>query len=687
MKIRTGLFVALLCHLLLAGCASVQTSSPDERYDLVRKNLGKLAVGGTVSNVKWSEDNSALFFTRGKEKFRFELGIRHLESIDKKYEGKASANVKPRGPRHPGRGKQRAAAPSPDGKWNAVSKDWNVALERRKGDKKIPVTTDGDNKLRYGTASWVYGEELYQNDAMWWSPDSSLLAFYKFDESEVKDFYLIGDLTKFRTRLMTEGFPKAGEPNPVATLLVYDMKSKKTAVVDCGDDTEQYVYNVRFTPGGDELLFYRTNRRQNVFDLMAADPRTGKSRAVLTEKQETWHENLPELRFLEDGKRFIWETEKTGYAQYELRHLDGRLLGALTKGEYPVMGIEYVDESTGWFFYTAHSDAYPLSLQIHKARLDGKGQKRLTSFPLGHSGFQISPDGKWVVAKCEAYDTPPRTVLYDSDGNRAATLAESDASKIEELGLYLPERFTYKASDGKTDLYGQLYKPSNFDPKRKYPLIVDVYGGPVIPPRLRNRFSPVKAATEYGFLVAVMDNRGTPGRGRAFESATYLKLGIVDIQDQVDGVKFLSQRPYVDSRRVGIVGSSYGGYMSALGVMKYPDVFHAGVAKSAVTDWRQYDTIYTERIMRTPEENPEGYRDSSCLTFVDRFKGHLLIMHGLIDDNVHPTNVWQLVDALDKAGKPYESRFFPRHGHGLSASSNKTQWDFFRKHLIEEFEE
>jgi dipeptidyl-peptidase-4 len=311
--------------------------------------------------------------------------------------------------------------------------------------------------------------------------------------------------------------------------------------------------------------------------------------------------------------------------------------------------------------------------------LDGTGQKRLTSLSLNHSRFELSSDRNWFVVRYEDVETPPSTALYSTEGELIKILAEGPENKNNLLEL-----FSFKADDGVTDLYGILYKPKDFDPNRKYPLIVPVYGGPGSR-TVRNYYRASTRDMDRGYLMARIDNRGTSGRGKAFKASVYGRLGDVDVKDQADGVRYLRERPYVDGDRVGIYGHSYGGYMAAMSVLKHPDVFHAAAVRSAVTDWRHYDSIYTERYMNLPQDNPEGYRKGSCMTYIDSFKGKMLIMHGLVDDNVHPNNAWQLIDALDKAGKPYDSRFFPKSGHGTGGSD--TQWAFFHRHLIEPFEE
>jgi dipeptidyl-peptidase-4 len=421
-----------------------------------------------------------------------------------------------------------------------------------------------------------------------------------------------------------------------------------------------------------------------VLEVMAVDPNTGESRLVVREQQSTWQSNRPEMRFLRDGKRFIWETERSGFKHYQLRDVDGTHIADLTRGERPVNDIEHVDEAAGVLFYTAFTDANPLNVQLHRVNLDGRNDTQLTGNGSTHS-VNVSQDGRWFVSRFETIDRPPTTALYDTWGRKVMTLAESDDSKFRELGLEAPELFSFPADDGKTILYGQLHKPSDFDPNKKYPLVIDVYGGPFTQ-AVRNRYAPAKPECEFGWLIAEIDNRGTINRGKAFESATYLGLGGVDLKDQADGVRFLAERPYVDATRIGIHGHSYGGFMSALAIVKHPSVFQVAVAGSAVTDWRNYDSIYTERYMQTPEENEEGYDAGSCVEFASQLSGRLLVLHGMTDDNVHPTNVWQFAEALNKAQKPYDMLFFANASHSLGGAARIARLEFLSQHLIQSAE-
>jgi dipeptidyl-peptidase 4 len=722
MKCRLLAF-ALVCGLSLATAAVAQeplSKLPGHaNFKRVSSELQGIGADGRVSQVQWSEDGATLTFRRQGKLLRVGLTEASVAPVEQPEEPKAKEERGGTRTQRPARGRvgraeQSTWVRSPNSQWIARCRDDNVILEKvtepqestgkKEEEPKTPpaaeseppapadsakpsqpetvaVTTSGTQFFRYGTACWVYGEELFQDSAMWWSPDSRLLAFYEMDERHMQDYYLTIDNAETYDKLQVERYPKAGMPNPYAGLLIYNLETKQTVRVDVGGDLLQYVYEVQFTPDSKELLFHRTNRRQDKLEVMAADATTGQSRVVVSETQATWQDNKPLMQFLADGQRFIWETERTGWKHFELRHLNGSLINPLSEvAPYPVNALVRVDEAAGWVYYTAYSADNPLDAQLHRVRLDGTQHVRLTNKPRHHSSFQIAPNHKWFVATYEAVDAPPTTALFNQSGEEVAVLATSDMAKVQELGLSAPELFSFKAADGTTDLQGILQKPAHFDPNRKYPLVISVYGGPAVR-GISDNYQPANPYCEFGFLIATIANRGTTERGKAFETATYMKLGAVDLQDQVDGVKFLCQRPYVDATRVGICGHSYGGYMSTMAVVRYPDVFHVAVAGAPVTDWRNYDTIYTERYMRTPQENPDGYRDGSCLTYVKQLKGHLLLMHGLVDDNVHPANTWQMVEAFQRENLPFDLMVFPHSKHGLDSYSHWLQWEYLCKNL------
>ena len=584
---------------------------------------------------------------------------------------------------------------------------------RGPGGAETQITTDGSEKdrIKYATASWVYGEELNQTTAMWWSPDSRKLAYYRFNEKDVPDYYLQVEQTKLYSRMDVEAYPKAGQPNPVVDLFVYDMAAKKSVRIDVRDGKPfqndvvgHYVYNVAWSPDGRELLFNRTNRKQNVLELVAADPRSGQCRVVLREEWPTWVENTPTMFFLEDGRRFIWESERNGWRNFYLYDLGGKLITPLTSHtSFEAAALVKVDQAAGVMFYTARDGDNHLKLQLHRVGLDGKGNVRLTDPAFHHTvgscmpraratrgvppddgACGISPDNSYFVDVYQTHSVPPATRLVDATrGQVVAEVASSDMTRFEALGLKKAEMFTYLAADGRTTLRGIISFPSNFDPSGRYPALVAVYGGPAsASSTARETFVLPNATTEYGFVVLNLDSRAAPGMGKRVLDSIYLKLGLTEIDDMAAGVRALWDRPWLDRTRVGIHGTSYGGYASAMCLLRHPDVFAAASASSPVTAWHHYDSIYTERYMWVPEENKEGYEVGSAMKYADKLRGRLLIYYGTADNNVHPTNSLQLIEALQGAGKSFEVQVGPDAGH--SGVRPDRMMEFFIENLSAE---
>jgi dipeptidyl-peptidase-4 len=492
--------------------------------------------------------------------------------------------------------------------------------------------------------------------------------------------------TAVQSKMDVEPYPKAGTPNPIVDLFLYDLDSKNTVRVDVRDGKPftdavigHYVYHVAWSPDGTELHFYRTNRRQNIMEFVAASPQTGQCRVIIREEWlPSWVMNSPPMRYLKDNKRFLWTSERTGWRNLYLYDLAGQQLATLTNHRFEVANIVRLDEDAGVLYYMARSGDNPMKLQLHRVGLDGTGDQRLTD-PAFHHTVDLAPDGKHFIDVAQAHNAPPVTRLLDAEGHVVEELATSDLTKFEELGLKRVELLTFKAADGETDLYGLLHRPSNFDPARKYPLLVSVYAGPGTN-GARETFALPHALTEYGFLVASFDSRSAGGRGKRFLDAIYMKLGQTEIDDQAAGVKALWDRPYVDKNRVGIFGTSYGGTVSVTCLLRYPDVFHAACASSPVTDYRNYDTIYTERYMWLPQENKAGYDAASAMTYADKLKGRLMLFYGTADNNVHPSNTLQLIRALQRAGKSFEVQVGPDQGH--SAISQSRMMEFFIENLV-----
>jgi dipeptidyl-peptidase 4 len=685
---RVALIIALgISPLTSRAQDRLKTMPGYDRYQRVSKEIpGSVKLGALI--VKWQDDGKAFDYYKDGKTYRYDIATRattEAGAAPAEAEGGRMGRRRAGGPE---RGRQYSTSESPDKKLKAFYRDRNLWMSDASGAGETPITTDGSEKARtkYGTGSWVYGEELDQTTAMWWSPNSRKIAFYRFDESPVPDYFLQLDQTKIQSKMDIEAYPKAGVNNPIADLLIYDVDSRKTVKLDVRDGKPfdnsvvgHYAYNVQWSPDGSELLFNRTNRRQNIMELTAASPETGKCRVIIREEWPTgWTENHPPMKFLRDGKRFIWESERTGWKNLYLYELSGKLLATLTNHSFETASIVGVDEAAGALYYMARDGDNHMKLQLHRVGLDGKGDKRLTDPAFNHS-VNLAPGGKHFIDIAQTHDIPPSTRLMDADGKMIQELAKSDTNKFDELGLKRVELIKYKAADGVTDLHGLLHFPSNFDPGKKYPLLVSVYAGPATN-GARETFTLPSALTEYGFLYATLDSRSAGGRGKRFLDAIYLKLGGPEIDDQAAGVKALGQRAYVDRNRVGIFGTSYGGYASALALLRYPDVFQAAAASSPPTSWYHYDTIYTERYMWIPQENKEGYEAGNAMNFADKLKGRLMIYYGTADNNVHPNNSMQLIQALQKAGKSFEVQVGPDQGH--SGLRPERMMEFFIENLV-----
>ena len=690
---------SLMAGLLLAFAFWAEPSAAQDRlkkmpgyaqYEKMTKEINTAVKPGALS-VTWKDGGKAFEYQDNNIIYSYDIASLTAKEIGKAKTGTAAPPVGPRGRRFPAggpvRGRQSDTAMSPDGTIKAFYRDRNLWLGDPKGIIETRITSDGNekNRIKYGKASWVYGEELFQRSAMWWSPDGKKIAYYRFDETNVPDFYLTLSQTALQSKLDVEAYPKAGAPNPVVDLFVYDVFKKTTVRVDVRDGKPfensavgHYVYNIVWSPDGKELHFYRTNRRQNIMEFAAANPETGSCRVIIHEEwPSSWVDNSPSRTYLKDNNRFIWVSERTGYRNFYLYDLTGKLLATLTRHAFDVTNIDHVNEEAGHVYYLAHTGDNTMKQQLHRVGLDGKGEVRLTD-PAFYHNVNAAPDDKHFIDIAQTHDMPPVTRLLDEKGKILAELAKSDMTKFDKLGLKRVELLKFKAADGQTDLYGMLHKPSNFDPNRKYPLLVSVYAGPATN-GARENFATPNTVTELGFLVASFDSRSAGGRGKRFLDSIYLKLGVTEVDDQAAGVKSLWDRPYVDKDRVGIFGGSYGGYSSILALLRYPDVFQAACASSSVTDFRHYDSIYTERYMWIPQENKAGYDAGSAMTYAAKLKGRLMLYYGTADDNVHPNNTMQLIKALQTAGKSFEVQVGPDQGH--SGVSQPRMLEFFIENL------
>ncbi len=741
------LLVAL--SITIAGQDRLKTMPGYEQYQKIAPQIQANVVRSGALSVTWKDDSKGFEYAKDGKRYSYDLAARQAIVVGDAPEapagrGRGRGGMPPaagrgtppgrgegqqaqqaqgqtppaRGqvPAAPERGRQVAEATSPDGKLKASYNrdDQNLYVSAADGSGRVAITTDGsrEKRIKNGTASWVYGEELSQTTAMWWSPDGRKIGYYRFDEKDVPDYHLQLDQTRLYSRDDVEAYPKPGQPNPIVELFVYDVAAKKSVRIDVRDGKPfennvvgHYVYHVQWSPDGKELLFNRTNRRQNVLELAAANPDTGAVRVVVRDEWLSgWVENNPTMIPLKDGHRFIWESERTGWKNFYLYDLSGTLINPITSySTFEAASLVKVDEDKGVVFVTARDGDNYLKLQLHRVGLDGKGDTRLTDPAFNHlvgscmpraggrggmmpggpgGACGISADNKYFVDVYQTHDIPAATRLVDaSNGKVVSELASSDLAKFTELGFRKAEMFTYKAADGKTTLRGIISFPSNFDPKKKYPALVAVYGGPTSASNTaRETFVTPNATAEYGFLIVNLDSRAVPGMGKRVVDSIYLKLGQTEMDDMAEGIKALWSRPYFDKERVGIYGTSYGGYSSLMTVLRHPEAFRAGSASSPPTSWVHYDTIYTERYMWIPEENKDGYELGSAMHYAEKLNGRLLIYYGTADNNVHPTNSMQLIQALRRAGKSFEVQVGPDAGH--SGVDPQRMMEFFIENLV-----
>ena len=681
---RHHLLLAVLTLLPVAADAQdrLRTYPGYEQYQRVASQIGQSVSAGSLS-VNWL-DAGRFEYQQDGTWYRYDIGA-----------GTASAIAEPtRNAQRPTfrggveRGRQFESAESPDGAHVAFYRDRNLWLADADGTNERAITTEGslERRTKYGTGSWVYGEELGQNTAIWWSPDGSKVAYYFFDESDVTDYFLQLNQTQLLSTVDIEAYPKAGTTNPRVEIYVHDLATGSDTRLDIrmgqelsDDVVGHYAYRVGWTPDGSEITLNRTNRRQNVMEFTACDPATGACRVVVREEWPTgWVMNSPPMQYLEDGRRFTWISERNGFRNLYLYDLTGRLHATLTQHDFDMQNIVRVDEQAGHVWYMARSGDNYLKSQLHRVGLDGRGDRRLTDPAFTHSA-SLSPDGRHVVAVSQAHDSPPVTRLLDADGRVLAELAASDMSRFRELGLQQVEMFRYTTADGVTEALGMIHRPHDFDPSRKYPVLFSVYAGPGNN-GARETFTLPSALTEYGFIVVTVDGRYSNGQGKRVLDSLYENLGVTEIDDIAAAARSLHSRPYIDGERVGIYGTSYGGYASIMALLRYPDLFHAASASSPVTDWRHYDTIYTERYMYTPQVNTAGYDAGSAMTYVDNLRGRLMIYYGTADNNVHPNNAMELIAALQQAGKSFEVMVGPDRGH--TAINQQRMMEFFIENLV-----
>lgn len=565
---------------------------------------------------------------------------------------------------------------SPDGKWVSFVRGYNLWVVSVATGEAKALTTDGIEELLDGQLDWLYPEELDLPTAYWWSPDSAKIAYYQMDERPVARYPLV-DMSSPIGATEYERYPQAGESNPIVRVGVVSVTGGDTKWMDTGADTDIYPARVVWLPDSRRVAIERLNRAQNRLDLLLADAQSGASQSILTDTDKYWVNLADDLYFFSDDKRFLWSSERTGFRNYYVYDLSGHQLDQLTSGDWGSIGDgsfgpggdshAIVDEARGFVYFLSNKDELR-GAQLYRVSLGDKSITRITRQDGVHQ-VVISPDALAYVDTYSNAMTPPRQDLDRMDGSRTAAINENKVRDLGDYRLSPVEFLDLAASDG-TKLCASIIRPPDFDASRKYPVLIWVYGGPQVQ-NVRNEWGNTdflwhQMMAEKGYIVFSLDNRGSYFRGHAFETGIYHQLGKVELEDQLAGVNYLKSLAYVDSSRIGIWGWSYGGTMTLNAMFNAPDVFKAGVAVSPVSDWRLYDTAYTERYMGRPQDNPAGYRDSSPVNHASNLKGKLMLAHTTGDDNVHFVNTTELLNELILAGKyPDNLMIFPGRGHGI----------------------
>jgi dipeptidyl-peptidase-4 len=565
---------------------------------------------------------------------------------------------------------------SPDGKWVAFVRDSNLWVVSVAGGPPKALTTGGSEEMLKGQLDWLYPEELDSTTAYWWSPDSSKIAYYEMDERPVTR-YPIMDMSSPTGAIEYTRFPQAGEANPIVRVGVVPVAGGETMWMDTGANTDIYLARVEWLRDSQRVAIERLNRAQNRLDLLFCDSSTGSSRTILTETDKFWINIADDLYFFSDKKRFLWSSERSGFHHYYLYDLSGRPLEELTTGAWGITGSggsgpgasshPAVDEAHGFIYFLSNKDDLR-DTQLYRVSLEDRSITRITR-EAGTHEVLFAPDASAFVDTYSNAMTPPRQDLDHIDGSRVATINENSVPELADYHLS-PVEFLDLPADNGTKLCALMIKPPDFDPSRKYPVLIHVYGGPQIQ-MVRNvwggsDFLWHQMMAQKGYIIFELDNRGSANRGHAFETPIYHQLGKIELEDQLAGVKYLTSLPYVDSSRIGIWGWSYGGTMTLEALFNAPGVFKAGVSVAPVSDWSLYDTTYTERYMGRPQDNPDAYDNSSPVNQAAGLKAKLMLAHGTGDDNVHFANTSEVLNALIlHQNYPADVMIFPGRGHPI----------------------
>ncbi len=575
------------------------------------------------------------------------------------------------------KGAQMSPVISPDGERVAFVRNNNIFIKNLKFGSESQITWDGEkNKVINGIPDWVYEEEFGFNRAMWWAPNSKFLAFVRFDESQVPDFTMpmyAGDkptFDEFKTYPgeVTFKYPKAGEKNSDVTVLVHEIRSKVNTPVDLGTEKNIYVPRLKWSPDANNLLVMRLNRNQNTLDLLAANPFTGDSRVAFTEKNKRYIDDdyFDAFTILEDG-RWVVKSERDGWSHLHLFDNNGFQIAQLTTGKFDVTKFYGFDPVRKLFYYQAAAES-PLRREVYFISQDGKKKGKISSLQ-GTNDVVFSKNFNYYVNFYSSSKTPTLVTVHENTKNTQLRVLQDNTvlnNTLKSLQLPQKEFFSFTTSQG-VQLNGYMIKPEGFTDGKKYPVVMTQYSGPNSQ-SVADSWKSIgweNYLAQEGFLVVCVDPRGTAARGEDFRKVTYMQLGKYESDDMVEAAKYLGTQPFVDKNNIAIFGWSYGGFMVLLTMEKGGELFKAGISVAPVTSYRFYDSVYTERYMRTPAENREGYDENAPLNHAGDIKGRLLIIHGSADDNVHAQNTYEFTEKLVQAGVQFDMAIYTNRNHGI----------------------